>query len=48
MHLSVKLFFDMFDQTSHHTLDKIMAKLVPMTNDLKDNFSHRKNQKIIT
>ena len=36
MHLSVKLFlFDMFDQTLHHTLDKIMAKLVPMKNDLK-------------
>ena len=36
IHLSVKLFlFDMFDQTPHHTLDKIMAKLVPMKNDLK-------------
>ena len=36
MHLSVKLFLlDMFDQTPHHTLDKIMAKLVPMKNDLK-------------
>ena len=36
MHLSVKFFlFDMFDQTPHHTLDKIMAKLVPMKNDLK-------------
>ena len=27
--------FDMFDQTPHHTLPKIMAKLVPMRNDLK-------------
>ena len=34
MHLSMKLF-DMFDQTPHHTLAKIMAKLVPMKNDLK-------------
>ena len=34
MHLSMKLF-DMFDQTSPHTLDKIMAKLIPIKNDLK-------------
>ena len=34
MHLSMKLF-DMFDLTSSHTLDKIMAKLVPMKNDFK-------------
>ena len=34
MHLSMKLF-DMFDQTPPHTLYKIMAKLVPMKNDLK-------------
>ena len=34
MHLSMKLF-DMFDQTQHHTLAKIMAKLVPMKNDPK-------------
>ena len=27
--------FDMFDQTAPHTLDKIMAKLVPMENNLK-------------
>ena len=27
--------FDMFDQTPPHTLDKIMAKLVQMKNDLK-------------
>ena len=27
--------FDMFDQTPHHTLAKIMAKFVPMKNDLK-------------
>ena len=35
MHLSLKLF-DMFDQTPPHTLDKIMAKFVPMKNNLKD------------
>ena len=35
MHLSMKLF-DMFDQTSSHTLDKIMAKVFPMKNNLKD------------
>ena len=29
------MLFDMFDQTPHHTLDKIMAKLVPMNNYLK-------------
>ena len=34
MHLSMKLFA-MFDQTPHHTLAKVMAKLVPMKNDLK-------------
>ena len=34
MDLSMKLF-DMFDQTPHHTLVKIMAKLVPIKNDLK-------------
>ena len=34
MHLSMKLS-DMFDQTPHHTLAKIMAKLVSMKNDLK-------------
>ena len=38
MHLSMNLFV-MFDQTPHtqtpHTPDKIMAKLVPMKNDLK-------------
>ena len=51
MHRSVKPFcFDMFDQTPHHTLDKIMAKLVPMTKlDLQPKGQgHRKNQKIIT
>ena len=34
MHLSMKLF-DMFDQMPINTLDKIMAKFVPMKNDLK-------------
>ena len=33
-HLSMKLF-DKFDQTPPHTLDKIMAKLIPMKNNLK-------------
>ena len=32
--LLMKLY-DMFDQTPPLTLDKIMAKLVPMKNDLK-------------
>ena len=50
MHLSVKLFLsDMFDQTPHHTLDKFMAKLVPMKNDLQPKGQgHRKNQNSIT
>ena len=34
MHLSMKLF-DMFDQTPPHALDKIVAKLVQMKNNLK-------------
>ena len=34
MHLSMKLF-DMFDQTPPHTFDIIIAKLVPMKNNLK-------------
>ena len=34
MHLSMKLY-DMFDQTPPNTLDKIMAKLVQIRNDLK-------------
>ena len=34
MHPSMKLF-DMFDQTPPRTLDKILAKLVPVKNDLK-------------
>ena len=34
MHLSMK-FFDMFDQTPPHTLDKVMAKLVPMKNSFE-------------
>ena len=40
-------FFDMFDQCLPHTLDKIMAKLVPMKYDLKAS-GHSKKQKIIT
>ena len=37
--------FDMFDQTPHHTLAKIIEKLVPMKKSISD---YRKKQKIIT
>ena len=52
MDLSMKLF-DMFNQTPPHTLDKIMAKLVPIKNDFKADLQpkgqgHSKKQKIIT
>ena len=52
MHLSMKLF-DMFDQTPPHTLDKIIAKLVPIKTisnlDLQPKGQgHSKMQKIIT
>ena len=30
-----KKLFDMFDKSPPHTLEKIMAKLVPMKNNLK-------------
>ena len=51
-HLSMKLF-DMFNQTTHHTLEKIMAKFIPIKNSLKvylkpKGQGHRKKQKIIT
>ena len=39
----------MFDQTPPHTLDKIMAKLIPMKNNLKLDLQgpgHSKKQKI--
>ena len=49
-HESLK-FFGTFDQTPPHTLDKIMAKPIPMKNDIdlepKDQ-GHSKKQKIIT
>ena len=38
MHLSMKLF-DMFDQTTPHTPDKIMAKLVPIRKSQSLTFS---------
>ena len=45
--------FDMFDQTPHHTLAKIMAKLVPMKTISKLDLQakgrgYRKKQKIVT
>ena len=39
--------FDMFGQSPRHTLDKIIAKLVSMKNDLKGQ-DHSKKQKIMT
>ena len=33
-HLSMKLF-EVLDQTTPHTLDKIVAKIIPMKNNLK-------------
>ena len=52
MHPSMKPF-DMFDQTSPHTLDKIMAKLVLMKTISKLELEskgkgHSKKKKIIT
>ena len=44
-HLSMKIF-DMFGQTPPHTLDKIMAKLIPMKTDLKDHSKKAKDDNL--